>query len=233
MGRIVQPDADFECLSVLMEHTQDVKCVAWHPQEELLASASYDDNILLYVDDPQDDWFAFTTLSGHTSTVWSLAFSPCGSMLASASDDRTIRIWQRYPKPPVVGANQLVRVGKGSTAAEGEWKAAFTITDAHERSIYSVTWGKTPPGHSSIGASENDRGWIASTGGDGHIKVWNISVDGDRNVSHRLVADVADAHGLVDVNCVSWSPLEPGILASAGDDQKARVWHITRNSETN
>lgn len=31
----VQPDADFECLSVLMEHTQDVKCVAWHPHEEV------------------------------------------------------------------------------------------------------------------------------------------------------------------------------------------------------
>ena len=39
----VQPDADFECMGVLMEHTQDVKCVAWHPSEEVnhlsLASA--------------------------------------------------------------------------------------------------------------------------------------------------------------------------------------------------
>ena len=31
----VQPDADFECMGVLMEHTQDVKCVAWHPTEEV------------------------------------------------------------------------------------------------------------------------------------------------------------------------------------------------------
>ena len=31
----VQPDADFECMSVLMEHTQDVKCVTWHPKEEV------------------------------------------------------------------------------------------------------------------------------------------------------------------------------------------------------
>ena len=30
-----QPDADFECMGVLMEHTQDVKCVAWHPREEV------------------------------------------------------------------------------------------------------------------------------------------------------------------------------------------------------
>lgn len=31
----VQPDGDFECLSVLMEHSQDVKCVAWHPKEDV------------------------------------------------------------------------------------------------------------------------------------------------------------------------------------------------------
>ena len=33
--RVVHPDADFECMGVLMEHSQDVKCVAWHPKEEV------------------------------------------------------------------------------------------------------------------------------------------------------------------------------------------------------
>lgn len=33
---LVQEDADFECMSVLMEHSQDVKAVAWHPKEEVL-----------------------------------------------------------------------------------------------------------------------------------------------------------------------------------------------------
>jgi hypothetical protein len=32
---LVHPDADFECMGVLMEHSQDVKCVAWHPREEV------------------------------------------------------------------------------------------------------------------------------------------------------------------------------------------------------
>jgi len=31
----VQPDAEFECMGVLLEHSQDVKCVAWHPSEEV------------------------------------------------------------------------------------------------------------------------------------------------------------------------------------------------------
>jgi WD40 repeat protein len=32
---LVLPDGEFETISVLMEHTQDVKCVAWHPREEV------------------------------------------------------------------------------------------------------------------------------------------------------------------------------------------------------
>lgn len=32
---VVQPDADFECIAVMMEHSQDVKTIAWHPKEEV------------------------------------------------------------------------------------------------------------------------------------------------------------------------------------------------------
>lgn len=38
---IVHPDADFECMGVLMEHSQDVKCVAWHPKEEVSSKLQY------------------------------------------------------------------------------------------------------------------------------------------------------------------------------------------------
>lgn len=36
----VHPDSDFECMGVLMEHSQDVKCVAWHPKEEVSCLAT-------------------------------------------------------------------------------------------------------------------------------------------------------------------------------------------------
>jgi hypothetical protein len=31
----VQPDSDFECIAVMMEHSQDVKTLSWHPKEEV------------------------------------------------------------------------------------------------------------------------------------------------------------------------------------------------------
>lgn len=44
---------------------------------QILASASYDDTIKLYTEDPsEDDWFCFSTLTGHESTVWALAWCP-------------------------------------------------------------------------------------------------------------------------------------------------------------
>lgn len=43
--------------------TQDVKCVRWHPQGEVLASASYDDSIKLWVDE-DDEWVCAQTLAG-------------------------------------------------------------------------------------------------------------------------------------------------------------------------
>ncbi|KAL5521604.1 CIA1 [Sanghuangporus sanghuang] len=199
----VQPDSDFECMGVLMAHTQDVKCVAWHPNEEILASGSYDDTIKLYVDDPDDDWYDFATLTGHTSTVWSLAFSPCGEYLASASDDRTVKIWRRV---------------KGE---RWKWEEAFVLsgTGVHERSVYSVSWSKGLMKGTGNGEEES-KGWLASAGGDGRINVWDIQKRADNSIHASLITMVENAHGVCDVNCISWCPREgfEDLLASAGDD---------------
>ncbi|KXN80810.1 putative cytosolic iron-sulfur protein assembly protein 1 [Leucoagaricus sp. SymC.cos] len=200
----VHPDADFECLGVLMEHTQDVKCVAWHPSEEILASGSYDDTIKLYIDDPTEDWYCFATLSGHSSTVWSLAWSPQGSYLASASDDKTVRVWKR--------------------TEEFKWETVLAI-NAHDRTVYSVSWGVGKPQ-----SAERSLGWLATASGDGSIKVWELK-DGSTEAAapeHRLIATLPSAHGVYDVNTVSWCPRAgmEDILATTGDDGVTRVWKI-------
>ncbi|KZT28023.1 WD40 repeat-like protein [Neolentinus lepideus HHB14362 ss-1] len=208
----VHPDADFECMGVMMEHSQDVKQVAWHPTEEILASASYDDTIKLYIDDPSEDWFCFATLTGHDSTVWSLAFSPNGRYLASSSDDLTIRIWERVE--------------------QYKWECVKVIDSIHQRSIYSISWGMGLRGTNGDGRL----GWLASTGGDGKINVFEIqapssSSDSGARVppSHKLIAQVHSAHAVHDVNCVTWCS-RPGfenLLATAGDDGSVKVWRVT------
>ncbi len=41
----VLPGHEFECVSVLNGHSQDVKMVTWHPSRDILVSASYDNSI--------------------------------------------------------------------------------------------------------------------------------------------------------------------------------------------
>lgn len=50
----------------------------------------------------------------------------------------------------------------------------------------------------------------------------------DGRVEHELLATLADAHGVSDVNCISWCPREgyEDMLATAGDDCAVRVWRV-------
>lgn len=41
----VMPGNEFECVSVLQGHAQDVKMVKWHPNMDVLFSCSYDNTI--------------------------------------------------------------------------------------------------------------------------------------------------------------------------------------------
>jgi WD40 repeat protein len=170
---------------------------------QILASASYDDTIKLYIDDPSDDWYCFSTLTGHASTVWSLAWSPTGSYLASGSDDRTVRIWKRV--------------------AKHKWENVLVLS-GHERSVYSVSWGK---GKGLAAAGEEYVGWLGSVGGDGIIRVWEVVEREGSAVAREIVCEKA-SHGVQDTNAVSFCGREgfEGVMATGGDDGWIRVWEI-------
>ena len=72
-----QEEDEFMCAAVLQAHTADVKRVIWHPQQDLVASASYDNKIKMFKED-DDDWVCCASLSSHDNTVWSLAFNSTG-----------------------------------------------------------------------------------------------------------------------------------------------------------
>jgi WD40 repeat protein len=118
-------DKDWECLSVLHGHSQDVKMVKWHPADECLISASYDDTVKAWTEE-EDDWYCHQTLTAHTSTVWAVAFHPSGNLLASVGDDKLIGFWE-------FSAN---REGKK------EWHRVTTITGSHSRTVFTADWSR-------------------------------------------------------------------------------------------
>jgi WD40 repeat protein len=185
---------DVECAGVMTSHTQDVKRVVWHPHEDLLASASYDDTIKLYVHDENDgDWTTVATLSGHSSTVWSIDFDGSGNRLASASDDKTIKIWQR-------------------TVGGGDWSCVSTLGGHHTRPIYGIAWNKS---NGLIATASGDNSIRI-------LKELRSANELDRNL-FEVVSTVKTAHQL-DVNNVAWNPTWRNYLASIGDDGKVKLW---------
>ena len=85
-------------------------------------------------------------------------------------------------------------------------KPLIKIPDAHERSIYSVSW-------------KGDL--IASAGSDNQLKIFQINLE---QKSYTLLKEV-DAHS-EDVNCVMFSPVDSSMIATCSDDMDVKIWKL-------
>ena len=112
-------DIDYEYLTVavLSKHTQDVKCVEFHPTKNLLASGSYDNTIGLW-ECLNEDWYFKDILLSHEGTVWDVKWIE--DNLLSVSDDLTLKLW-------VLEADNKYHLNK-------------TISGLHSRTIYTVDY---------------------------------------------------------------------------------------------
>ncbi len=80
-------DEDYECLAVLQEHEQDIKCLTWHPRIPLFLTGSYDESVRVWgpTGPSLDDWVPMGELLMNAGgTIWSLAFDADGKKLAVA-----------------------------------------------------------------------------------------------------------------------------------------------------
>jgi WD40 repeat protein len=189
-------EAEFECVAVLQEHTQDVKRVLWHPKADVLASCSYDNDLRIWREVGGEEWACVQVLRGHTSTVWDADFSRDGAYLVSVSDDQSARLWA--PSGP-----------------EGAWTCVQVLEQLHTRPIYSVSWSK------------GEDGLVLTAGADNTIHLLALDPNGPGLVLRHTLPQ---PHGPLDVNCVQWCPLHPGLFASCGDDHCTRIWAVSESA---
>lgn len=176
----------------------------WHPHEDILASASYDNTVKIHKEEAaKNDWSSIATLSSHTSTVWSLSWDKTGNRIATCSDDQTVKIWREY-KP----GNET---GVATPNNVPVWKCICTLSGYHTRTIYDIDWCKTT-------------GLLVTACGDDIIRIFKEDSDCDpHQPSFTMVCSVDNAH-TQDVNCVQWSPTVSGQFASASDDSLVKIW---------
>ncbi|XP_016973981.1 transducin beta-like protein 3 [Drosophila rhopaloa] len=73
-----------------LSHDKEVNCVAYAPNNKLLATASQDKTAKIWLADSNS---LQGVLRGHTRGVWSVRFSPVDQIVLTSSSDCTLRLW--------------------------------------------------------------------------------------------------------------------------------------------
>jgi WD40 repeat protein len=218
---------EFECVSMLDGHSQDVKFVQWHPrQDNVLFSCSYDDTIKVWRGDSEgEDFTCIQTLTNHTSTVWGLAVYDSTPADDAADQDPTVPYYEPPSRLLSCGADLALRLWEqalptGKNASDrsvGQWNEQSVLHNLHTFPIYSVSWnndtsvqcanvlaGGGIAGISGAGAG----GLIATGGGDNAVHIVQVLSDSSASggaLTLQHVQSIPDAHE-GDINCVRWGP---------------------------
>ncbi|MDE0324905.1 MAG: WD40 repeat domain-containing protein [Candidatus Poribacteria bacterium] len=162
----------------LVGHIGGVNSIAFSPNGELLASVSDDRTIRLWHVHNQQN---IATLQDET-WLGSIAFSPDGQTFATGGG-RGIKLWKTVNRTEITtlqqnqyvqtiafsSDGQLLAAGDGS----GEGPGTVKVWNVQERSIIATLDGD-PKDIKTVVFSPDDR-YLASTGWDGQLKIWNTS----------------------------------------------------------
>jgi WD40 repeat protein len=214
---------DWDTLLFTLEgHLAEVTAVQFSPDGSKLASASYDDKVMVW---DLSTGVRLHTLEAGFANFTALQFSPDGSKLASASREGNFIVWDLSTggrQPTLDG--YLANVTTIQLSPGGSKLASAS----HDRKV--MVWDVSTGGrqHTLEGNSveinilqfSRDGSKLASASHDGKVMVWDVST-GRRQ--HTL-----EGHTAV-VTAVQFSA--DGIkLASASHDGEFMVWDLSSNS---
>ncbi|KAG9464973.1 hypothetical protein GDO78_019137, partial [Eleutherodactylus coqui] len=223
----------FPCFTqqVLTEHCNEVWFCKFSNDGTKLATGSKDTTVIIWQVDPDTHQLKLLkTLEGHAYGVSYLAWSPDDNYLVACGPDDCSELWLWNVQDldgNLLDSWEGVRVqclwclsdGKTVLASDTHQRIrGYNFEDLTDRNIVlvrkyqGVTQGFYTI-HSCFGGHNED--FIASGSEDHKVYVWH----------KRSELPIAELTGHTrTVNCVSWNPQIPSLMASASDDGTVRIW---------
>ncbi|MEH2191242.1 MAG: hypothetical protein V7K98_01035 [Nostoc sp.] len=196
-------------------HISGVNSATFSPDRSLIASASADTTIKLWLPDGS----LFKTLSGHEDVVNSVSFSPDGQIIASASQDKTVKLWSRGGVLLVTLLGHKGVVNSVSFSPDGQLIASASTDKTIKLWSQDGKLLKTLQGNDGAVLSvawSSDGQTIASGSADKTVKLW--SRDG------KLLKTLQGHEDAV--KSVAWST-DGKTIASASLDQTIKLWNLS------
>lgn len=208
-------------------HTAAVQALAFSPDEQVLATGSWDGTVKLW----NLESGALFWMGRHASSIQCLAFTPDGHTLVSGGDDAIIRLWEVSTGTPLqVLSGQsrpvyaLAWSPDGRRLASGSSDGMIFLWDIQGRQVaHPDIATRVLTGHHgpvwSVAFSPNGRSLVSGSF-DRTVKLWDVERFEERET---LVGHTAPVYA------VAWSP-DGRFLASGSRDQTIWLWEVERSS---
>ncbi len=216
-----------------LKHPDRLYGATFSPDNLMIATASKDGKVRLWTTDGE----LLRTYQGHSKSVFAVTFSPDGRFLASAGADNLINIWpvnlsSRNDKSGVEIVPQQILTGHQKEVTnlnfspDGSWLVSASYDDTIKlwkvnQNNDKIELFKTVKAHEDGVTSaifiQAGQAMIASVGGDGNLKFWNL--DG------QLLKPPIRAHFDV-INRVAFSHGKLPVLATASRDKTVKFWNL-------